>query len=102
MLASDVAIVAEITGSLSRGLIGFAAAKLTDERWVKGFLVEPQAVDIWSCGGWCAFATRANFFAILGRGNGAQSPSALAAPHVYFLTKKLNTSSATEAMRAAG
>jgi hypothetical protein len=33
------------------GLIGFAAAKLTDERWAKGFLVEPQAVDIWSCGG---------------------------------------------------
>jgi hypothetical protein len=46
-------IVAEITGTLSRGLIDFAAAKLTDERWAKGFLVEPEAVDIWSCGRVC-------------------------------------------------
>jgi hypothetical protein len=35
------------------GLIGFAAAKLTDERWLKGFLLEPQAVDIWRAVGVC-------------------------------------------------
>jgi hypothetical protein len=53
MLASDVGKVLPRSRAACRGgLIGFAAVKLTDERWVKGFLVEPQAVESWSCGGW--------------------------------------------------